>query len=120
MAQERELQQLLKKFIRLLKKEKKALIKDEGTKIMEIVEEKKAFVELLSEFQSATSELSMSLIQEIQELQTDNLLLTEQTLSYQEAFLSAISASVKDVNPTYSRQGNIQGPKDISLVNQQF
>lgn len=120
MEQDRQLQQLLRKFIGLLKKEKKALIKNDGQRVSLLVKEKETFVTLLGDFQPTDNPEVKALALRIRELQADNLLLTEQSLSYQEAFLSAVTQGMKKANTTYSRQGNLGGQEDINLVNHSF
>ncbi len=120
MDQEKELQSLLKKYLRLLKKERRALIEDEGHLIEGIVKEKQAFSKLLSEYQTTNNEDTTLLIRQVRALQTTNLLLTEQALSYQESLLGAVSQSVQQSNGTYSRSGNVDKQTDSSLMNQSF
>lgn len=120
MEQDRQLQQLLRKFISLLKKEKKALIKNDGQQVSQIVKEKEAFVELLAAFEPTEDSDVRVLVLNIRDLQEDNLLLTEQALSYHNAFLSAVTQGLKKTNATYSRYGNLSGQEDVSLINQSF
>lgn len=118
MEPEKQLVALLKRYIRLLKKERQALIKDDGETVAAIVTEKEAFLELLAKFEPMPSAAVIELVTEVKELQTTNLLLTEQALSYQATFLEAISQGVKQTNATYSRDGNLGVQTDSGLLNQ--
>lgn len=118
MEQEKKLIALLKKYSRLLKKERQALIKNKSQLIPEIVAEKQAFAEQLASFEVIDSAAVIELAKEVKEQQETNLLLTEQALSYQEAFLAAISQGVKQTSGTYSRDGNFGVQTDSSLLNQ--
>lgn len=120
MEQDRQLQQLLRKFIGLLKKEKKALIKNDGQRVSQLVKEKEAFVALLAAFEPTENAEVRTLALRIRDLQEDNLLLTEQALSYHDMFLSAVTQGLKKTNSTYSRQGSLSGQEDVSLINQSF
>ncbi|MBP1042016.1 flagellar protein FlgN [Vagococcus sp. BWB3-3] len=120
MEQDRQLQQLLRKFISLLKKEKQALIKNDGPRVSQLVKEKESFVELLGGFEPTGNPEIRDLVLKIRDLQADNLLLTEQALSYHDTFLSAVTQGLKKANSTYSRYGNLSEQEDVSLINQSF
>ena len=118
MEQEKKLIALLKKYLRLLKKERQALIKNQGEIILALVTEKQAFAEILATFAPMDSQEVIDLAKEVKAQQETNLLLTEQALSYQETFLAAISQGIKQTNATYSRDGNLGVQTDSSLLNQ--
>lgn len=115
-----ELCKHLKKIIKLLNEEKEALIRNDGGKIMEIVELKNKHIEKLSQFSGLDimgNEKSINLIKEINSLQEVNLLLTKQALSYQEMLMESISQNIQNNSNTYSAKGNYEGTNDVSLIN---
>lgn len=110
----------LKKIIKLLKEEKEALVKNDGAKIVEIVEMKNKLIEKLSQFSGldiVENEKSISLIREINSLQEVNLLLTKQALSYQEVLLESISQNVHNNSNTYSAKGSYDSTNEVNLIN---
>lgn len=120
MSTVQELCNHLKKTIKLLNEEKQALINSEANTIIELVESKNKLIEKLSQFSGldiVENEKVISLIQEINSLQEVNLLLTKQSLSYQEVLLESISQNVQNNSNTYSAKGNYESPNDINLIN---
>lgn len=110
----------LKKIIKLLNEEKEALVKNDGAKIVEIVEMKNKHIEKLSQFSGLDivgNEKSISLIREINSLQEVNLLLTKQALSYQEVLMESISKNVQNNSNTYSAKGSYDSTNEVNLIN---
>ncbi|NLN14035.1 MAG: flagellar protein FlgN [Tissierellia bacterium] len=111
----------LKTIRDLLEEEKRALVKNEGEVIADIVERKKDQLEVLREFKGLdveSSQEAMELIEEINTLQELNLLLTNQALSYQNAMLRAISNNLNSFSNTYSADGKYEVNKNISIIDQ--
>lgn len=111
----------LKLILKLLKDEKKALIDNDGNKVMTLVEAKTLALEKLSKFKGYDIENSkkiISIINEINELQEINLLLTRQALSFQEVLLESISRNIQNLSNTYSGKGHYQVSTNINLVDE--
>lgn len=111
----------LKTIRDLLEEEKRALVKNEGEVIADIVERKKDQLEVLREFKGLdveSSQEAMELIEEINTLQELNLLLTNQALSYQNAMLRAISNNLNSFSNTYSADGKYEVNKNIRIIDQ--
>lgn len=107
-------------LLHILKREKEALIKNEGTKIEAIVKEKEIFLSELPDVDfSKTNQADIkTIVKEIRELQETNLMLTKQTLAFQEVLLSAISKGIKQSGNTYSNKGQHTAREQASLLNQ--
>lgn len=110
----------LKQFISILKKEQKALIQNKNEKIEAIVKQKEEFVAVFESFEPVDSPEIKQLILEIKELQTTNLMLTEQAIQYNDAFLSAVVKESKKTQSTYSADGKYTQQKDVSFIEQSF
>lgn len=111
----------LEKLSKILKEEKEALIKNDGTKVQEIVDKKTILVEKIEEYKDGISKEDKEIIaikEEIDSLQELNLLLTKQALNYQKSLLESIAANVKKVSNTYSNRGEYGKSESINLVNQ--
>lgn len=111
---------LLKKFKTLLLEEKEALIKDDSAKVMSVIAEKEAFIDILPTLGTKGEEkedLSI-LVEEIKQLQKTNLLLTEQALQYQKKMMEAITDSAKTSGSTYSKNGQYSAEKESSIIDQ--
>ena len=105
----------------LLKDEKKALIDNDGNKVITIVESKTLALEKLSKFKGYDIENSKkitSIIGEINELQEINLLLTKQALSFQDVLLESISKNIQSLSNTYSGKGHYEVSTNINLVDE--
>lgn len=107
-------------FIALLKKEKEALIQDDAEKVMEIVAEKQAFLEVLETIQPEGFDVEAlkEPLTEIKQLQETNLMLTKTALQFQETVLKAITKTVKSSGNTYSKKGRYSGNEQATLINQ--
>lgn len=100
---EREFERQLQQFLRLLQKEKTCLIKNQAEKLPELVEKKTAFVPVFSTYEGTLSVAIKELIRQIQVQQTENLLLTEQAISFQTVLMDAVKENIKTPANTYSK-----------------
>lgn len=119
MASQRALVSDLKKILRLLQKEKKALIANDIEKLTEIINNKNESIERLAAYKGMdvkNIKEAMDIIGEINSIQELNLLLTKQALSFQEAILESISTNVNNASNTYSNKGKYESAKEISLI----
>lgn len=100
---EKIFQAKLRQFIRLLKQEQKFLIADDGAALTELVPKKADFVPLFEQYAGAIGTTTKELIQEIQELQETNLLLTQQALAYQQKIMETIQKSLAKQEVPYGK-----------------
>lgn len=110
---------VLTAFYRLLKKENKALIRDEGEKLEAIVQQKECYVDRLEYSGNVTAEIK-EWIQKIQFLQEENLLLTQQAISYQQAFMDAIQHELKKERTAYQRTAYTQAAGSAAIIDQRI
>lgn len=97
----------LASFLSLLKKERKVLIKGDALKLEEILAKKELFVSLFNDYQGEITEKMRQLISEIQAQQEENLLLTQQAMSFQDMLLDTLKSGIKKANnTTYGGQTN--------------
>ncbi|MGX7393791.1 flagellar motor switch protein [Carnobacterium mobile] len=120
MNAQQEVFDTLKEFKQVLLAEREALIKNDSTKVVELVEKKQLFLEKLPELNPAglKKEDLTGLAEEIKQLQQTNLLLTQQALQYQETVMEAITKGVKNSSTTYSKKGNYTAADQASLIDQ--
>lgn len=109
----------------LLEDEKKALIKNDGSTVQNIVLEKESIVKRLSNFENvdpSNDEKINELVKEIRELQETNLLLTKQALSFQVGMLDLIleNAESNSNSNTYSEKGTYYKNKGASFIDKSF
>lgn len=107
----------------LLEKEKKALIKNDGSTVQNIVLEKESIAKRLSNFENVdplNNEKIKKIVKEIKELQETNLLLTKQALSFQLGIMDSILESVKSNSNTYSEKGTYDKNKGASFIDKSF
>lgn len=109
---------ILKQLLRLLKKENKALVNNNGLLIEKIVVQKEKLVQQLSIVNRPLHDNELKLVKEIKELQDDNLLLTHQAISFNNHFLQLVGESAQKVNATYSNKGNLSTQEQVNFVNQ--
>ena len=95
---EREFERQLQQFLRLLQKEKTCLIKNQAEKLPET-----AFVPVFSTYEGTLSVTIKELIRQIQVQQAENLLLTEQAISFQTVLMDAVKENIKTPANTYSK-----------------
>lgn len=116
---EAEFQRSLVKFKSVLKREKRYLIKDDGEKVTGIVAEKEKFIPIFDSYDGPVSEKTRALIDEIQELQSVNLMLTNQAIAFQKTLMGAIQANLKQPSGTYSKYSQTPKESAVSLIDQQ-
>ncbi|MGX7327778.1 hypothetical protein [Enterococcus bulliens] len=117
--EEREMIRVLHQFYRLLQKENRALIRDEGAKLEAIVQQKELYVERLAYSGNVTTEIK-EWIQKIQFLQEENLLLTQQAISYQQAFMDAIQHELKKERAAYQRTAYTKTAGSAAIIDQRI
>lgn len=112
----------LSRFLQLLKKERKVLIANQPEKLEEFVEQKAAYVSVFDDYQGAISERMNKLIRAIQAQQEENLLLTEQAISYQNMLMDAVKQTMKtSPHTTYSKQqANMEKQAPTTMINTDF
>lgn len=117
METNKQLMSSLKQLLKLLKKEKKALIKNDGIQIEKLVKQKEQLVAPLNNYKGVPSTEEKELIREIKQVQNDNLLLTKQAIAFNDRFLSAVGSGMKKANSTYSSSGRLSSQEDLGFIN---
>ncbi|HCM88632.1 MULTISPECIES: hypothetical protein [Vagococcus] len=107
----------LKQLIRVLKKEKKALLESDGIQIEKIVKQKELIVDSLSSIKGVPNESEKGLLREVKELQDNNLLLTKQAMAFNDNFIKAVGEIAQKTNATYSNKGNLKNQVDVGFIN---
>lgn len=111
----------LNRFLQLLKKERKVLVDNQPEKLEELVEQKSAYISVFDDYQGSISERMKELIRKIQEQQEENLLLTEQAISYQSMLMNALKKTLKtSTHTTYSKQVDQGKQAPTTLINTKF
>lgn len=120
MNAQQEVVETLEQFKNVLVEEKTALIKNDSTKVTELIEKKQIFLEKIPALNPAglKKEELTGLVEEIKQLQQTNLLLTKQALQYQETIMEAITKGVQKSSTTYSKKGNYTAAEQASLIDQ--
>lgn len=131
MTATKDLYNHLNSLLKLLQEEKEALIHNDVFKIAELVEKKNEYIEILSRFTSdgflnpssggvpSPPTPLRKLVDEINSIQETNLLLTKQSLSYQNFLLESLSKNIQNMSNTYSAKGNYQNINNIGLIDQE-
>lgn len=134
MPSNQDLYNYLNSLLKLVKEEKEALIHNDALKVAEIVEKKNEFIEKLSNntenfniipnsgpvIPNAVEGTSLlKLIEEINSIQETNLLLTKQSLSYQNVLIESIAKNLQNLSNTYSSKGSYQKSNNIGLIDQE-
>jgi chlorite dismutase len=121
MSSQKKLSAVLRELLKVLEEEKQVLIKSDAAALAQIVEKKNVLAGRIGEFKgmdfSGDSELK-DLAEQIGLLQETNLLLTKQALSYQEQILKALAKNNTSRYSTYSSKGQMNGQKEVSIVDQ--
>lgn len=99
----REFERHLQQFFRLLKKEKDILIKNQSAQLPALVEKKSTFMAIFSGYEGEITTAIQALVADIQIQQQENLLLTEQAISFQTVLMEAVKANIKTPANTYSK-----------------
>lgn len=105
---EKVFQTKLRLFIKILKREQKFLVFDDGVSLNGLVPQKEDFLPIFDNYTGQIGQQTKSLIQEIRELQETNLLLTQQALAYQKKMMDTIQHSLTSQENTYSKQHDVQ------------
>lgn len=117
-----EFERKLTKFNQLLKKERTYLIKGQSEKLADLVAQKETYVPIFDSYSGDVTDKMRDLIQQIQQQQEENLLLTKQAISYQETLMRAVKDTMKEsTTQTYSNPSNTayhQAP--TTLVDTEF
>lgn len=116
---EAEFQRNLTRFKAVLKREKRYLIKNDGEKVTETVFQKEKFIPIFENYDGPVSDKTKAMIDEIQELQSVNLMLTNQAIAFQKTLMDAIQANLKQPSGTYSKYKQMPKESSVSLVDQQ-
>lgn len=134
MASNKEIYNHLNSLLKLLQEEKEALIHNDVLKVAELVEKKSELIEKISKLEviPAPAEESahviptvveesplLKIINEINSIQETNLLLTKQSISYQNVLLESISKNIQNMSNTYSAKGNYQKANNTYLYDQE-
>lgn len=111
----------LNHFLQVLRKEKKALVTNQPEKLEELVKQKEAYLSIFDGYQGSISDRMKELIRGIQAQQEENLLLTEQALSYQKMLMDAVKDTLKtSTQTTYSKQAGIGKQAPTTMINTEF
>ena len=106
-------------FQRNLTRFKAVLIKNDGEKVTETVSQKEKFIPIFENYDGPVSDKTKAMIGEIQELQSVNLMLTNQAIAFQKTLMDAIQANLKQPSGTYSKYKQMPKESSVSLVDQQ-
>ena len=121
MKEIKKLEIMLKDLIKVLENEKAVLIKGDGEALISITEKKMEFIEKMKSYNQLDDlkdETTKDLVGKIDALQETNYLLTLQAISFQDQILKALSKNNTSKYNTYTSNGNINCPKEISIVDQ--
>lgn len=110
----------LESFVKLLKKEKDYLIKDDGESLTSLLSKKESFVKVIEEYQGEISEKTRELITKIKTQQEENLLLTKQAISYQTMLMEAIKKNLSSPTGTYSKGAQIYAQPRTNFVDEEI
>ncbi len=134
MASNKEIYNHLNSLLKLLQEEKEALIHNDVLKVAELVEKKSELIEKISKLEVIPAPVEESahviptvveespllkIINEINSIQETNLLLTKQSISYQNVLLESISKNIQNMSNTYSAKGNYQKANNTYLYDQE-
>lgn len=134
MASNKEIYNHLNSLLKLLQEEKEALIHNDVLKVAELVEKKSELIEKISKLEVIPAPVEESahviptvveespllkIINEINSIQETNLLLTKQSISYQNVLLESISKNIQNMSNTYSAKGNYQKSNNTYLYDQE-
>lgn len=114
-----EFENHLRRFLRILRKEKTILIKNQTAKLAAIVSQKETFVAVFEQYQAAITPTMQQLISEIQTQQAENLLLTQQAMSYQNMLMTTIKNNMQPASGTYSKYKQPVQPVQTMLVDRE-
>lgn len=115
---EKEFLRELNQFYHLLKKENQALIKDDGETLLTIVEQKESMVPIFEVYEEPIKEKVQERLLAIRTLQEENLLLTNQALSYQKMFMDTIQQQLKKNNTVYAPNNQPYQATEATIIDQ--
>lgn len=109
----------MEKLKALLEKEKQVLITNDGTRLIELIQQKEDVMLKLAAFDQKNVEMNKLdvLSREIKQLQETNLTLTEQSMQFTETMLNYIKKAA-NTNKTYSKKGTYDRSKKSALLDQ--
>nr|WP_054756418.1 hypothetical protein [Liquorilactobacillus satsumensis] len=118
--QETEFQVQLKKFSRILKREKQFLIKDQAEELLALVAQKEQFVPLLQNYEGGEiSADTRQLLRQIKVQQVENTLLTQQAIGYQKMLMAAVKANLKNPAGTYSKNAEVFDTQRTAMIDRE-
>lgn len=117
--QETEFQVQLKKFSRILKREKQFLIKDQAEELLALVAQKEQFVPLLQNYEGKISADTRQLLRQIKVQQVENTLLTQQAIGYQKMLMAAVKANLKNPAGTYSKNAEVFDTQRTAMIDRE-
>lgn len=112
-----EFEHQLRHFLMLLRQEKRSLIHNQPEKLTAIVVEKQEYVTVFERYEGDVTPKLKALIQAVQLQQRENMLLTQQAISYQEMLMGAVRSALKDNQQGY---GQTNTGVTASIINQQI
>lgn len=115
---EKEFLKELNQFYHLLKKENQALIKDDGQTLLTIVEQKESMISVFEAYDGPVHGKVQDRLLAIQTVQEENLLLTNQALSYQKMFMDTIQQQLKKNNTVYAPNNQPYQATEATIINQ--
>lgn len=115
---EKDFLKQLNQFYRLLQKENRALIKDDGPTLVTIVEQKESMLSIFEAYEGPIEGKIREQLMAIKTLQDENLLLTNQALSYQKMFMDTIQSQLKKQNTVYAPKNQPYQSAESSIINQ--
>lgn len=115
---EKEFLRELNQFYHLLKKENQALIKYDGETLLSIVEQKESMVPIFEVYEEPIKEKVQERLLAIRTLQEENLLLTNQALSYQKMFMDTIQQQLKKNNTVYAPNNQPYQATEATIIDQ--
>lgn len=114
----------LNQLLEVLMKEKEALIRNDGNKVIELLEKKMGIMDSLknTDIKSIeTNDQIKTLAIEIKEIQETNLMLTRQALKFQENLIEAVASNLSNIANVYSEKGGYEkANQTINLVDQEI
>ena len=111
----------LHRFLQILKKEKKVLVQNQSEKLEELVEQKESYLSVLTDYQGSITPRIKELIQSIQIQQEENLLLTQQAMSYQTMLMNAVKTTMQSsTHTTYSKNQGMNNQQATTMINTKF
>lgn len=115
---EKEFLRELNQFYHLLKKENRALIKDDGETLLSLIEQKESMVSIFEAYNGPIKGKVKERLLAIRFLQEENLLLTNQAISYQKMFMDTIQQQLKKNHTVYAPNNQPYQTTEATIINQ--